>query len=90
MQTDILSALDKQAGVFLSLTDLSAAFDTVDHNILLDLLKDTISINGTAWRCCKSSYLSGRTEHVSVAHVMSEVAELLFRVPHCSVLGSIR
>ena len=42
VQSDILSALDKKASVFLALIDLSAAFDTMDHNILFDFLKDTI------------------------------------------------
>ena len=69
--------MDKKAGVFLALIVSSTAFDTVDHNILLDFLKDTIGINGTAWDRFKS-YLSGRTQHVSVENVMSEVAELLY------------
>ena len=53
----------------LALIDLNAAFDTVDHNILLHFLKDTIGINGTAWDCF-NSYLSGRTHQASVENVM--------------------
>jgi len=35
VQSDIFNAIDKQENVFLSLLDLSAAFDTVEHVILL-------------------------------------------------------
>ena len=35
------------------------------------------------------SYLSGRTQRVSVARVLSELSELMFGVPQCSVLGPV-
>ena len=36
---DILMALDKTSGVFLALINISAAFDTVVHDILLNFLQ---------------------------------------------------
>ena len=46
VHNDIVSAIDKGHGVFLILLDLSAAFDTVDHKILLSFLKDYIGLEG--------------------------------------------
>ena len=41
---DIVNAFDQKKGVFLVLPDLSAAFGTVDHDILLDFLRDHIGL----------------------------------------------
>ena len=89
VQNDILSALDNKSGVFLALIDLSAAFDTVDHKILLDFLQNTIGVHGAAWNWFKS-YLTGRSQQVSIESVVSEVAHLLYGVPQGSVLGPIK
>jgi len=45
----------------LVLLDLSAAFDTVDHNILLSIHNTRFSVHGTALDWFRS-YLSGRTQ----------------------------
>ena len=88
IQNDILCALDKGKGVCLVLLDLSAAFDTVDHTILLSFLEDFIGLDGSALAIFKS-YLEGRTQCVSIDGVLSEVNELLYGVPQGSVLGPI-
>ena len=54
MNNDILSAMDNGNLTFLVLLDLSAAFDTVDHNILLSRLQNHLGIEDTALAWCKS------------------------------------
>ncbi len=88
VHNDILSAVDKGHGVFLVLLDLSAAFDTVDHKILLDFLKDNIGLDGPVLQLI-ASYLQGRTQCVSVAGKTSEFTGLQYGVPQGSVLGPI-
>jgi len=89
VQNDILKALDDKSGVFMALIDLSAAFDTVDHDILLSFLKNTIGIHGSAWEWFQT-YLTGRTQQISINGVLSEAAELLYGVPQGSVMGPIK
>ena len=88
VHNDILRAVDKGLGVCLILLDLSAAFDTVDHTILLTFLKEHIGLDGQALDLLKS-YLTGRTQCVSVDGVLSELSELAYGVPQGSVLGPI-
>ncbi len=56
---DLLLASDKELVSVLVLLDLSAAFDTTDHHILLQRLEHLIGIKGTALSWFKS-YLSDR------------------------------
>ena len=59
--SDILHAVDCGDVAALVLLDLSAAFDTVDHDILLQRLQVTFGICDVAHRWIQS-YLSGRTQ----------------------------
>ena len=74
---DLLSALDDGKVSLLSLLDLSAAFDTIDHATLLSRLQHTfgISANTLSWF---SSYLYGRTQTVSVHGFNFQPADLEF------------
>ena len=68
-------------------TCLSAAFDTVDHPLLLDQLY-RIGIRGNAHRWMKS-YLSERTQLVKVGKHTSMCVDLCSGVPRGSVLGPL-
>ena len=61
--SDILLALDSGNLVMLTLLDLSAAFDSVDHHTLLQRLRKSYGLNGKVidWF---TSYLSDRVQHV--------------------------
>ena len=86
--SDILSSLDSSDFSVLTLLDLSAAFDTIDHGILLSRLYSLYGISGSAldWF---SSYLSDRKLSVLVNDIYSDSASLSFGVPQGSVLGPV-
>ena len=60
--------------------DLSAAFDTVNHKILLTKLQNNFGINGMALEWFRN-YLALRDMTVKVGKSYSERKELTFSVP---------
>ena len=74
--------------VAVILLDFSAAFDTVDHNILIDRLKADFVITGGVLKWIKS-YLGNRTFSVKIRNAYSHKITLLFGVPQGSLLGPI-
>ena len=88
VHNDILSAIDNRRIVILLLLDLSAAFDTVDHTILLSRLRVRFGIAGKPLLWLQS-YLSNRTQYVSVDGGTSTKHDLKCGVPQGSVLGPI-
>jgi hypothetical protein len=81
-------ALDQGKLSVLALLDLSAAFDTVDHQILLDRLQFVFGVYDSALNWF-SSYLSNRTQTVSVNSLTSDPVTVKFGVPQGSVLGPV-
>ena len=72
----------------LTLLDLSTAFDTIDHTILMDRLNGYYAISELALGWFKS-YLSVRTHLVKVGSTLSNPVALQYGVPQGSVLGPI-
>ena len=68
--------------------DLSAAFDTINHRILLDTLHSDFCIDGLALSWLRS-YLSNRSQYVKLGDYTSPSAALLAGVPQGSVLGPL-
>ena len=88
MLNDILLSLDKKKAVFLVFWDLSAAFDMVDHKLVLNHLSKQLGIGGTV-RDWIDSYLAERTQSVSVGDSKSSTQHLVRGVLQGLVLGPI-
>ena len=71
IKTDILRALDNQEVTCLVLLDLSAAFEMVDHQILIDRLTSMFGVSGCALTLIRS-YLTGRSQRVKVGESRSD------------------
>ena len=87
IHNDMMQSMDCRRGVLLVLLDLSAAYDTLDHGILLKRLHD-IGVRHTALEWFKS-YLDDRTFTVRIGQTMSARSEVRCGVPQGSVLGSM-
>lgn len=89
---DLLLATDSGSTsvliLILLLLDLSAAFETVDHCILLDRLKNMYGISGRVFEWLKS-YLSDRSQCLQHNNVFSVMRAVRYGVPQGSVLGPL-
>jgi Reverse transcriptase (RNA-dependent DNA polymerase) len=85
---DLIEAMDQGNHALLGLLDLSAAFDTVDQDILIERLSRSYGIRSAAlnWFC---SYLNNRKQSVQFNGDVSTVRTLKFGVPQGSVLGPL-
>ena len=72
VQNDILQAVDPGYKEILVLLDFTAAFNTIDHSILLTRLEQCFGISGKAWKWL-ASYLEDRNQFVSVNNLNSTV-----------------
>jgi len=94
-ETALLCTLDNvfhsadlgKSTVLVSL-DLSSAFDTIDHSLLLNRLKTTFGISGPALNWI-TSYLSNRSQSVKFGKLMSCPQTCTSGVPQGSVLGPL-
>ena len=84
---DLVSNTCHGKASILVLLDLSAAFDTVDHQLLLSDFSDC-GVEGTALSLLES-YLENREQCVAIGESRSEPTALQYGVPQGSVLGPI-
>jgi len=84
----IIKATSHQQVTCLTLLDLSAVFDTIDHSILLERLSSLFGISSTALYWIKSCLLN-RSFYVNIENSKSSVFQLLYGVRHGSVLGPL-
>ena len=86
--SDLNMTLGKRNVALLGLLDLSAAFDTVDHDVLLERLQVSFGVCVTPLKWMKS-YVVGRTQTVIVNRSKSSMVKLSFGIPQGSVLGPL-
>ena len=85
---DLRVSVDKKEVSVLLLLDLTAAFDTIDHKILIHRLEYWVGLSGTAlsWFC---SYLTGRKYNVKLADHISDSHDICSGIPQGSILGPL-
>ena len=85
IQSDLLLAMDDHKASLVVFLDLSAAFDTIDHTILVNRLRNDYGLSGKALDWLES-YLTDRYQSVHIKDNSSEYTKLKFGVPQGSVL----
>ena len=85
---DLLTAMDNDMICILTLLELSAAFGTIDHQILLTRLQHSFSISGSALSWF-STYPCNRTHTVTINSLQSQHTTLHYGVSQVSVLGPV-
>ena len=72
--------MEKHKITALAVIDLSAAFDMVDHQVLIEVLRNKFGIDGVTLEWYKA-YLYPRGYQVKVGDSISKVMDLPFSVP---------
>ena len=88
IHNDMLIMIDQQSNVILLLLDLSAAFDTINHSLLIKKLQKLYGIQGSVISWLKS-YLIDRSFTVRVKRSSSSSCVLEIGVPQGSILGPL-
>ena len=86
LNNDILSAINNGRSTLLVTLDISSAFDTVNHQMLLQRYADLFGLDGIvlSWF---ASYLSHRSQAVQVGSHLSAFIEILCGFAQGSTLG---
>lgn len=88
MHNDILLNMHNKKVTALTLLDLSAAFDTIDHPLLLSSLSSYFGINDTCLSWIRS-YLQDRYQCINLSGTLSKPVASHYGVPQGSVLGPL-
>lgn len=88
VKNDILMNMNMGHVSLLVLLDLSAAFDTVDHGILITSLQSRFGVSGKVLEWF-SAYLRNRSQRISVNGTLSDRFALQYGVPQGSCLGPV-
>ena len=87
MTNDILWSMERKEVTAVIVLDMSAAFDTVDHNLLLDILHNRYGIGDTALQWYQS-YLRPQGMKVHTNDAYSSIRTLNYSVPQGSASGA--
>lgn len=88
MTNDLLSASDAGSPTILILLDISVAFLTVDHTLLLNHLETVFGIFGTVLNWFRS-YLDGHRQFVVSGEYRSDIGSVSTGIPQGSILGPL-
>ena len=88
IHNDLLIMVDKRDHAVLLLLDLSAAFDTLNHSLLITKLKRNFNLKGNVLKWLES-YLQGRSMTIKVNRATSGKCVLTIGVPQGSILGPL-
>ena len=85
---DMFNDIDNVNLSLLTILNLSADFDTIDHSILPERLHTSFGVDGLPLKRVKS-YLSNRHQKVKIDNNLSNVLPIQYGVPQGSVLGPL-
>ena len=88
VQNDINLNIDNGKVTALTLLDLSAGFDTIDHDILITRLSTWYGISGTALSWF-TSYLTDRRQAIKIGNCFSDMQPTSYGILQGSVLGPL-
>ena len=84
---DLLWAMERQEVTAVTILDLSAAFDTVDHDLLLEVLNKRFGIEGKALKWYEH-YLKPRKLKIAINNTFLEEQTINYSVPQGSIQGT--
>ena len=85
---DLLWAMEKQEVIAMTILDLSAAFDMVDHDLLLEVLNKRFGVKGRALKWYEH-YLKPRKFKVSINNTHSKEQTINYSVTQGSIQGAL-